>query len=47
MDAAGRTKQEASVEEVGSYRTGATIIELPPNYWSKSPKTRYDQIALL
>ena len=47
MDAVVRTKQEARVEEVGSCRTGATIIELPLNYWSKSPKTRYDQIALL
>ena len=47
MDAVVRTKQEARAEEVGSYRTGATIIELPLNYWSKSPKTRYDQIALL
>lgn len=47
MDAAGRTTQEARVEEVESYRTGATIIELPLNYWSKSPEIRYDQIALL
>jgi len=47
MDAVDRTKPEARVEEVGNYRTGATIIALPLNYWSKSPKTRYDQIALL